>query len=458
MIGYMAVTWDHGNTRSPHEGRYPMLALDIINFCLGILFFLCYVFQFVYLAVPFAKRMPEHKPTVLHTYAVLICARNESAVIGDILDCLQQQDYPADRVYPVVIADNCTDDTAQLARDHGARVYERQDSERVGKGYALDYALTCLDRDFGPDFFDGYLVFDADNLMEPNYITEINRTFSDGYDVVASYRNSKNYGDNWLSAGIGLWFLRDSHFMNGSRMRLGICCQIAGTGFLFSRRVKEEYGGWPFHLLTEDYELTACSAARGMVFGYCEQARFYDEQTTGLRQSWRQRIRWCKGGIQVLARYGRQLLRGIFSKNFFSCYDMTMCIAPAFIISMLACIANVAGTVIIMIATRQFLHPLLSLLGMLFYLYVILFFNGLLTTLTEWRHIHTTPAKKILYCFTFPIFMFTFFPIALVALFARVEWKPIAHSNAVKLADLHEEGDATPSESTATDGEPTDVA
>ena len=92
--------------------------------------------------------------------------------------------------------------------------------------------------------FEGYFVFDADNVLEESYIEEMDRTFSDGYEVVTSYRNSKNYGDNWISAGYALWFLRESQFLNRCRMRLGTSAAVSGTGFLSPAGHRPSRGGW----------------------------------------------------------------------------------------------------------------------------------------------------------------------------------------------------------------------
>ena len=91
-----------------------------------------------------------------------------------------------------------------VTRAHGAIVYERFNDKLVGKGYALEYLLDRIGEEYG-DVFDAYMVFDADNLLSEDYISRMNETFSDGYRIITSYRNSKNYGDNWISAGYALW-------------------------------------------------------------------------------------------------------------------------------------------------------------------------------------------------------------------------------------------------------------
>ncbi len=179
-----------------------METIKLINFIIATVFFVCYSYQFAYILVPYLKKEKPHKPAELHRYAVLISARNEELVIGNLLDSISAQDYPSRLVRVFVVADNCTDKTAKVARAHGAIVYERFNDKLVGKGYALEYLLDRIGEEYG-DVFDAYMVFDADNLLSEDYISRMNETFSDGYRIITSYRNSKNYGDNWISAGYG---------------------------------------------------------------------------------------------------------------------------------------------------------------------------------------------------------------------------------------------------------------
>ena len=322
----------------------PIEVIRLINYALAIVFFVCYAYQIFYIAVPFFHRDKPHGQPALHRYAVLISARNEAAVIGHLLESLRRQDYPAEKLSLFVVADNCTDNTADVARMGGAMVYERFNSQLVGKGYALNYLLEHIHADYG-DVFDGYFVFDADNLLEPNYITNMNRSFSDGSRILTSYRNAKNFGDNWISAGYALWFLREAQFLNHARSLLGTSCAVSGTGFLFHRDVLRRCGGWQFFLLTEDIEFTVDNILAGERIGYCPTAVLYDEQPVTFRQSWRQRMRWARGYLQVFRKYGLRLLGGLFRKNGFACFDMTMSIMPAIVLTIAGLLANGAITV-----------------------------------------------------------------------------------------------------------------
>ena len=402
-----------------------MEALQLINFVISILFVLCYTYQFFYIPVPWLKKERPHAAPADNRFAVLICARNEAAVIGDLIASIRSQSYDPSLVSIFVLADNCTDDTALIARVAGATVYERFNTQQVGKGYALQTLLNHLEQDY-PAGFDGYFVFDADNLLAPDYIERMNETFSDGHPIVTSYRNSKNYGDNWISAGYALWFLRESRYLNHARHLLRTSCAVSGTGFLFSRAVLEEIGPWPFHLLTEDIEFSVHQIVRGRKIAFCSRAVLYDEQPTSFRQSWRQRSRWAKGYLQVLHCYGKDLMRGML-RGSFSCFDMAMNIMPAFILSTASIVCNVALCVLGLLRGGDLWLAAQSAGQLLWGMYVTLFVIGVITTLTEWRAIRTTAAKKLLYTVTFPLFMATYIPISLSVIFRKVEWQPIEH-------------------------------
>jgi len=412
-----------------------MYTLQWIDYLIGIIFMLCYAYQFLYIPIPWLiKKKTAGKSAVPHDFAVLICARNEAEVIGDLIESLHKQTYPAEKLHIFVMADNCTDDTAAIAESLGAKVYTRFNRLQVGKGYALEVLMDHLKQDY-PGGFDGYFVFDADNLLEPDYIEQMNKTFSEGNEIITSYRNSKNYGDNWISAGYALWFLRESKYLNLSRYLLGTSCAVSGTGFLFSRSVAREIGSWPFHLLTEDIEFSMNQIIRGRRIAFCKDAVLYDEQPTTFRQSWRQRMRWSRGYLQVFRDYGTRLLRGLF-RGSFSCFDMSMTIMPAFFLSAASIICNVTLGIWGASIGDDPMIAVHAIGGMLLQMYGLLLAIGAITTLTEWKKIQTSPVRKILYVFTFPLFMFTYIPISFASLFFRTSWKPITHCVTAKKAGL----------------------
>ena len=416
-----------------------MKTINTINSILYIALTVLYFYQFIYIVIALIgdkkKKLDTYEAKKLHKFAFIIAARNEQAVIGNLINSIKQQNYPAELIDVIVVADNCTDDTAQIAREHGANCYERFNNMLVGKGYALDYCFNKIVEQFG-DYtaYDGYFIFDADNVIDKNYVKEMNKVFDRGYNVITSYRNSKNYDTNWITSGYSLWFIREAKYLNNPRMMLKTSCAVSGTGFLVNSSIIKKNNGWKFNLLTEDIQFSVVNILEGEKIGYCESAMFYDEQPTTFKQSWNQRMRWSKGFYQVMFRYGRELIAMMFKKRemFVSCYDMFMTLAPATLLSIGCILLNLIFLAYGATDVHMLRRILPGTLGSIAFagvnFYLLMFSIGFITLVTEWNKILAPANKKIKSLFTFPLFMITYVPISLVALVKKVEWKPIAHS------------------------------
>ena len=423
-----------------------LVLLNILNVFFAFLLAVSVIYGIVYLIVALCHKICYAEPEARknHCYAAVICARNEEAVIGELVQSLRRQNYPEDKLDIFVVADNCTDSTAEAAQLAGAVVIRRQNREEVGKGYALDFLFRRILGVKNQRGYAGYFIFDADNIVDANFVSEMNKTYDRGrYDAITCYRNSKNFSSNWISAGYSIWFLRQSRFLNFPRSILGLNCTVGGTGFFVSDRLIRENGGWPFHLLTEDIEFSANCAVRGCPIGYCDRAMVFDEQPTAFHQSWDQRLRWSKGFYQVNARYGFSLTREIFhgGRHGLSCWDVLMNLMPGLLaLAGIFLAEGIIGTFFLTqpasatALTNTFCSSLFWGIGIGYY--VIMFLCGLVTVLSEWRRIPTGPGEKLRYLPLFPIFMLTYLPIAVTALFRKVEWKPIHHSSAAQTAKL----------------------
>ena len=399
--------------------------LKILCAVLAVITSVCYFYQFAYLFLPLILRKKSCKKNLPNRYAILIAARNEEAVLPYLLQSIAAQDYTPELITTFVVADNCTDSTARIAREQGAVVYERFSKTHIGKGYALAHLLERIRQDYGPDRFDAYLIFDADNVLAPDYLRQMNRLCSAGYPAFCGYRNCKNFDGNWLSSAYGVWYLHDSEHLNHSRMLLGTCCAVNGTGFGFTARLLEEMGGWHFFTLTEDIEFSTWCATRGIRIGYCRDAVLYDEQPERFRVSWRQRTRWVQGGIQVSCKYGWKLLRGIFRGGYtgYACLETLTLSLWGCLFTGICCVLGFASAYL-----SGGLFTLLNLLAMgLLSSYLSLAGVGALTVLTQWQRIHAPAHKKLLSILFFPIFMLSYLPISLTALFRKFQWAPVEH-------------------------------
>lgn len=423
-------------------GQLPMrspMSNVIYWFLQGItlLFMLMYIHQIWYMTIgSFKISKVKNKIFKFHTIGIVISARNESKVIANLIDSIRASDYPQAMVKIFVIADNCTDNTAQICRDKGCIVFERFNNKEIGKGYALNYLFTKLHSDeYTGEIPEAYIILDADNTVRPNFITEMNKVYDSGYEMVTSYRNSSNFGTNWISASYGYWFLHEARHLNNARMIMHNSSTILGTGFLISSALVKEFDNWRFFMLTEDVQCTMEYVLKGGKIGYAHEAEIFDEQPITMKQSWKQRERWAKGYYQNIGKYGLPLIKKSFKS--FSCWDVFTNIAPALFISIFTTVVSVILAVIsIIIGDFSALACMgVQLLMMIVGIYFTFLFIPLMLNITEKNKIKMSTGKKIKYTLLFPIFMFTYYFIAFSALFKykKVKWDPIQHGITKKL-------------------------
>lgn len=395
-------------------------------------------------------------------YGIVICARNEQAVIGNLIDSIHAQTYDPDLVTIFVVADNCTDRTAEICRDKGCVVYQRQDPAHARKGWAMEFLFERIANDYKIETFDGYVVFDADNLLHPTFLEELNKAFVATHDsIVVGYRNTKNFDQNFISAGYGIHFIRSVVSYHRPRGWLNSSTHIAGTGYVIPARLVKD--GWHYTCLTEDTQFTMNSVADGEFVAFCEDAEFYDEQPYQVKVMMRQRMRWTKGRLYAFFSTLPRLFMGIFKRKgikAFSCYDMILYCFPnslyhglrelvfpavEWLITFLVALAvgksmgidadaasagmNPTGILVLwgMIAT-----PLWKLLKS--FLQDVL--TGALIVLRERKHIHCAPLKLAFYTFLFPWFDLIGGPLSILALFSTTQWKPIKHDAAISIDQL----------------------
>jgi cellulose synthase/poly-beta-1,6-N-acetylglucosamine synthase-like glycosyltransferase len=428
------------------------------------------------------KFKPANK---LHKYAILIAARNEDAVIGNLLESIKLQDYPQELITVFVVADNCTDRTAEVSAEHGAICYERFDSEHRTKGFALQYLVKCIERDYGTDTYEGYFIFDADNLLKSDFVSRMNDSFDSGEKIITSYRNTKNFGDNWISASYGIHWLRTSRAEHRARSFFRLATRIQGTGFLFSSELIKD--GWNYTSLTEDRAFCADAVVNGYRISYNHDAEFFDEQPTDIHTAMRQRIRWAKGHLQAFLETSFKLFANIFvrkkqrgekkesakgslSDNLisrFASYDMLSIVFPHSLACFLRDIVLFSLNLVLIICSANYfgIHLAPGILGRIFeffniqisvqktYSTIILFilfsiFGFIISYLSktlvgiyiffiERKRIPPIKwYKKLWFCFMFPLFDIIGKISSLLALFKHVEWKPIRHNAEISISEI----------------------
>ena len=267
-----------------------------------------------------------------YSYALLVSAHNEEMVIAQLIESLKRQNYDKDCYDIFVIADNCTDNTANVAREAGAIVYERFNDTLKGKGFALEWMFDKLFK--MEKQYDYIAIFDADNLVDPNFLTEMNIQANKGHKVVQGYIDSKNPFDSWITCAYSFSFWSISRVFQLARYNLGLSCQLSGTGFIINTETLKELG-WGATCLTEDMEFTMKLALNHERVAWAHNAIVYDEKPLTLAQSWRQRVRWMQGHVDVASRFWTKLVKQAIKEKDPVCFDCSVyLIQPVRVIAM----------------------------------------------------------------------------------------------------------------------------
>lgn len=411
--------------------------VNIVTKILGLLFSVLTIHFVIFFIVGmfFSKKYPETDNKL--KYGVVIAARNEEKVIGNLIKSIRKTNYPQDKLQIFVIAHNCIDKTAEICRNLGAIVYEYNNPNEKTKGYALNHLFKCINKDYNVSSFDGYVVFDADNLVTENYFNKLNDSFVyyNKKNVIISYRNSKNFGSNLISSMYGVLFANGCLLESRGRTFLGCSSRVPGTGYVFSSDLVKD--GWNYVTLTEDWELTADQILKGNKICYCDEAMFFDEQPTNFKVMHRQRLRWVKGHNTVFFQKFTQLFKSLFSKQNkqkFSSFDIMINIIP-----MIVPIIVVVGTEFLLLCfaplfVSNFLTLWLTALKSvgisLLTTYLTICLTTLITFIVARKRINGVSfGKKVLTCLCFPLFHLYNIILEVIAFCKKVEWKTIPHTD-----------------------------
>lgn len=375
------------------------------------------------------KKLAECEP--YKKFALVIAAHNEELVIGHVIDSLLNQNYPRELYDIFVAADNCTDKTAAVARKHGALVYKRYNTEKTGKGHALEWIFKIIED--SDNQYDVISVFDADNLVSSNYLYEMNRQLCKGYQVVQGYINSKNPFDSWITFSYSIAFWLSNRTFQLPRFNLGLSCGLCGTGFCVDVSVLKKIG-WGATCLTEDLEFTMKLAMNGMKVAWSHDAIVYDEKPLTLRQSWRQRKRWMQGHADCAGRYLIPLLKKAFKEGNLATFDCAVYLFQPIRFLFIGLI-----TVMLWIQsfypqapfyTLQYAFP-----ATVWYLYVVLqFIYGPLVVLCE----NKLDLRVVLGFLIYPFYCLTWVPITIQGFLSKDNktWNHTTHTREITIEDL----------------------
>ena len=390
-----------------------------------------WLYQFIISLCSFVKiKEKPLKEDKQHRFMTIIPAHNEEKVVVNLIESLKKLDYPKDLYDIYVIADNCTDKTAEVAKKAGAIVYERFDEAHKTKGHALQWFLAQKIEEDAP--YDAFCIFDADNIVDENFLKVMNKKLCQGEEVVQGYKDIKNPSDSWVSAGYAIFYWTMHRFYHLARYNIGLSPLMNGTGFMVKFDVIKSQG-WNTKTLTEDIEFSLKRIIEGKKLGWARDAIVYDEQPVGFKQSWTQRSRWTVGHMQCLKEYTKPLAEAVVKNKTVMNFDGLLYMlgtTPMLILTMVLVIVNI---VLFATGAMSGLDFTIQMLKYIIPTLLVLPFMGLVVLYLEKKPIK--PMIKGL--LTYPIFMGSWLLINIKCLFKRdTEWKKIDHVNDKKIEDL----------------------
>ena len=402
------------------------ILIQLFVIILGLYHILVGLFAFI------GNNVKEKEATVNYKYALVVAAHNEQNVIAEMVDSLKLIDYDKDSYDIFVIADNCNDNTAKIAREHGAEVHERFSTDKRGKGYALNW---MFERIFEMDKkYDAICVFDADNIVHKDFLKHINVKFNQGFKAVQGYVDTKNPNDSWITASYAISFWCLNKVYQQARSNLGLSNQINGTGFAVATDVIKEYG-WSATCLAEDMEFTMQLVLNNISVGYASKAVIYDEKPLTLSQSFKQRTRWMQGHADVGTRFIPKLIKKAVKEKDVLAFDCVVYLLQPLLLVMLL--------IVTLASFMQILFPSLSMwfltnLAIPPYLWNVVMIGQLLfTPFILWVENRLTK-KMIIYYIPYLLFTYTWLPIAVIGIMKKnnKEWFHTEHTRKISVNEV----------------------
>lgn len=356
-------------------------------------------------------------------FAILIPARNEGEVIGNLIDSLLELNYPKDRYRVYVIPNNCSDNTREIVKEKLVSIIDCNIPVKT-KGDVLKYTFNVLKDN---KEIDAYLIFDADNVVHEDFLIHMNDCLNSGYNVAEGFRDVKNPSDNWISSSYTIFYLFQNIFFNKSRMSLNLSSSINGTGFMISKKLIDK-DGFLTYTLTEDVEFAGQCALKNEKIAFVRQAITYDEYPDNFTLSFKQRKRWSAGIIECMKKYSYKLFKNYLKTKELACLDMCLVyLGPfmqimSFITFIMSICLNIIDLKINMFILSNLIFFIITLIIELFALkYENKSFKGMFGGI-----------------FLFFLFVYSWIPINIICFFKKnTRWEEIKHSKNIKINEVN---------------------
>lgn len=356
-----------------------------------------------------------------HNYAILIPARNESLVIEKLLISIENQTKKIKPEDVYVIVETKKDKTVSIVEKHKMTIVYRKNLNKKRKGFALDDAIKEILK--SNKKYDAYFIFDADNILDKNYIKEMTKSFDEGYDIGIGYRNTKN-SKNLVSAASALTFSMINTIGNKRKSKYTNNLIISGTGYYIKGTIIESWKGFPLNSLTEDYELSLYSILNNLTTTYNDSAIYYDEQPEIFDVTITQRSRWVKGYFDARRNYIHKIRKSISKKDKNYASKITALIGVNPLITL------IIGILLLLIdSITSFKNFIISLLIIFILIYITLMIFTYIIIKKEENKLDIK-VSKILLIFYNPFYLLSYIYCLYIAITKKdLGWQEIKHTN-----------------------------
>jgi 1,2-diacylglycerol 3-beta-glucosyltransferase len=275
-------------------------------------FLACAYYGFLALYALLAKgenRIIKQNP--VNTFAIIIPAHNEEDIIYHVLESCAKLDYPKNSYKVFVIADNCSDRTAEVAVNNGAVCLERYDKNHKGKGFALAWAFDRI----LPEGHDGVIVVDADCHLDAHALRVFDQHLAGGDKVLQANDASSNPDETTMSYAVAVGNLIENDLFYAPKSRLGMVVFLRGTGMVFHKEVLLSYP-WKAHSIAEDVEYTLNLLSEGIRVTFLDGVKVKSEFPVYNDQLNTQRMRWAGGSLGFVKTHALKLIwAGLVRRN-----------------------------------------------------------------------------------------------------------------------------------------------
>ena len=421
------------------------LALYVINIIFYGIIFLMLGLSWFYVAGFFIsmkniKKAPHSDK--LTKFAVLVPARNEGHVVGNIMKALKAQTYNPHYFDVWFIVEKEDDPTIEQAKAYGYKYFVRDEltDKRKTKGFALQECIRYFkNNDIN---YDAYMIFDADNVMDPDYLEKMNDLRQTGVEVGVGYRNFTNINTNWLTAGSAILFTYINSFTSKNRTILFKKAVLCGTGYYVNADIIDEAGGWIFTGMTEDSELTVYCEYHNINMCYYPLVNFYDEQSPSYRTNHAQHIRWVWGFFINKKKFqegGKMHYATSKAVHNAAKFDYNVSMVPLIVCMVADAFVLIAAIILMAFSIYQnseYMKPMIETAAVAAgFLYFIMMIAGMATIVHNFNRLKLKWWMIIITIITYPLYWFDIILAVFHGFFVprrRKTWTPIKHTGKIK--------------------------